>query len=66
MQVKRCFGHSGEKDCLMFLCNCPSECYECYLKFYQLKKQNYNVRIKEIIENYIKDNKITYKYYNEI
>jgi hypothetical protein len=62
MQVKRCFGHSGEKDCLMFLCNCPAECYECYLKWYRLTKKDYYIRLREVIENYMKDNKITYRY----
>jgi len=61
MQVKRCFGHSGERECLMFMCNCPSECYECYIKYYQLKKQDYPVRVIDIINSYMKENKLTFR-----
>jgi hypothetical protein len=61
MKVKRCFGTSGQKDCLMALCPDSSKCYECYLKFFQQEKRGFNIRLREVIENYMKENKLRYR-----
>jgi hypothetical protein len=61
MKVKRCFGTSGQKDCLMALCEDSSKCYECYLKYFIENKKGFNSRLREVIETYMKDNKLRYK-----
>jgi hypothetical protein len=61
MKVKRCFGKSGQKDCLMSLCPNSDKCYECYLKFFKQEKKGFNVRLNEIIFNYMKENKLNYQ-----
>ena len=60
MKVRRCFGHSGEKECLGFMCNNSKECYECYLKYFQSKKQRYFIRLSEVIDKFMIDNNLTY------
>jgi hypothetical protein len=61
MKVKRCFGTSGQKDCLMALCPDSIKCYECYLKYFQHDKKGFNVRLREIIDTFMKENKLRYR-----
>lgn len=59
--VKRCFGTSGQKDCLMNLCPDSNECYKCYLKYYSNYKKGFNIRLREVIADFMKENNLRYK-----
>ena len=45
----------------MNLCPDSNECYKCYLRYYTEYKKGFNIRLREVIANFMKENNLGYK-----